>query len=71
MLGMGDGDRAGALAEFQLALAEARRIDPGGAREAEVLNYLALFHGQGGDSEEAARCSAAAAAIFKKFEETP
>lgn len=69
MLKMGDNDRAAALAEFELALSEARSIDPGGPREGEVLNYLALFHEQGGEAEDAARCAAAAAAIFSKFQE--
>ena len=69
MLKMGDEDRPGALAEFQLALAEARSVDAGGPREGEVLNYLAIFHEQGGEAAEAARCAAAASAIFLKFQE--
>lgn len=69
MLKMGDNDRAGALAEFNLALAEARGIDPGGPREAEVLNYLALFHEQGGESAAAAAAKKAAQDIFSRFED--
>jgi hypothetical protein len=69
MLKMGEGDAAGAEAEFESALAEARRIDPGGAREAEVLNYMALFYGQQGQAEKAAEMKLKAEAIFRKFEE--
>lgn len=68
MLKMGDDDRPGALLEFEAALLEARRIDLQGPREAEVLNYLALFHDQGGESEQAIQCRAAATKIFSKFE---
>jgi len=68
MLKMADDDRVGALEEFKAALAEARRIDPQGPREGEVLNYMALFHGQGGEENEATRCRDEAAAIFSKFE---
>lgn len=71
MLKMGDNDRPGALADFEASLAEARGIDPGGPREAEVLNYMSLFHEQGGEAAEAARCREAAAVIFAKFEEIP
>ena len=69
MLKMADNDRAGALEEFEKALVEARSVDPSGPREGEVLNYMALFHEQGGESAEAERCKAAAAAIFSKFED--
>lgn len=69
MLKMGDNDRAAALDEFNLALNEAQRIDPGGPREAEVLNYMVLFHDQLGETAQAENCRAAAQKIFVKFEE--
>ena len=69
MLKMGDSDMSGAEAEFQVALAEARKVDPDGPREAEVLNYLALFYGQQGRQADADAASAKAGMIFKKFED--
>ena len=68
MVKMGEGDRPGALADFEAALAEARRVDSGGPREAEVLSTLALFHDQGGEGELAGRAREAAEKIFLKFE---
>lgn len=68
MVMMGEGNPAAALKEFQAALDEARRVDPGGPREAEVLSTLALFHEQEGRHEEAGLRRREAEAIFSKFE---
>jgi hypothetical protein len=68
MLKMGDNDRAGALEEFEAALAEAQRIDPEGPREGEVLNYMALFHEQAGETNLAIQRRDAAKKIFSKYE---
>jgi hypothetical protein len=69
MLCIGDGDRQGALKEFEMALQEARRIDPQGPREAEVLMSRALFHEQSFEEEEASKCRLAANAIYLKFQD--
>jgi hypothetical protein len=69
MLKMGEADRPGAEAEFQKALEEARRVDPRGPREAEVLSYLAHFHRQGGQEPEAQRFQEAAEAIFSRWQD--
>ncbi len=68
MVCLGDNDEAGALASFQAALAEARRIDPDGPREAEVQNYLAQFHQQAGREAEGRLAQEKADAIFGRFQ---
>jgi hypothetical protein len=69
MLCIGEADKAGAMKEFQLALSEARSVDPQGPREAEVLSSLALYHEQLSELEEAKRCRADADAIYLKFKD--
>ena len=66
---IGDNDEAGALAAFDEALQEARRLDAGGPREAEVQNYLAQFHTQAGRSAEARAALERVASIYEKFPE--
>ncbi len=66
---MGEGDMAGAEAEFFEARDAAIQIDPGGPREAEVHSYLALFYTQQGQLEKASIHEEAAEHIFKKYGE--
>jgi hypothetical protein len=67
MVHLGDDDEAGALASFAAALAEARRIDPDGPREAECLNYLAQFYTQTSRSHEARVALEKVVFIYEKF----
>lgn len=68
LVAFGSGDEAGALAELDLALAEAGRVDPEGPRVAEVLQYVAQLKGQMGRTAEADEAKAKATAIWKRFE---
>jgi tetratricopeptide (TPR) repeat protein len=69
MVHLGDNDEAAALASFQDALNEAKRIDPDGPREAECLNYLAQFYTQGSRHHEARVALEKVAFIYEKFPE--
>ena len=70
MLAMGGQNSAEAEEHFKLALEEARRIDPQGPREAEVLNYMALFYETQGDQIQAELAKKKADEIFSKFQES-
>ena len=69
MLKMGEQDAAGAEEEFNKALEAAKGIDPQGPREAEVLNYMALFYDAQGDQGKANSSRMTAQAIFDRFQE--
>ena len=69
MVHIGDNDEAGALASFNDALAEARKLDADGPREAEVQNYLAQFHTQAGRPAEARAALEVVVRIYEKFPE--
>ena len=69
MVHMGDADEAAALQSFLDALAEARRIDPDGPREAECLNYLAQFYTQTSRNHEARVALEKVVFIYDKFPE--
>ena len=70
MLAMGDQNPAGAEEEFKKALKEAQSVDPNGPREAEVLNYMALFYGMQSDQAQAELAKKKADEIFSKFQES-
>lgn len=67
MVHLGDNDEAAALASFNDALAEARKLDADGPREAEVQNYLAQFHTQAGRPADAKAALEAVVRIYEKF----
>lgn len=69
MVHMGDNDDAAALASFNDALAEARKLDADGPREAEVQNYLAQFHTQAGRPAKAKAALEVVVRIYEKFPE--
>jgi hypothetical protein len=61
----GSGDVAGTLAELDLALAEAGKVDPEGPRVAEVLAYVAQLKAQLGLAQEARLAQERADAIWR------
>jgi tetratricopeptide (TPR) repeat protein len=69
MVHLGDSDEAAAQQSFLDALAEARRIDPDGPREAECLNYLAQFYTQASRHHEARVALEKVVLIYGKFPE--
>lgn len=69
MVHIGDNDEAAARASFNEALAEARKLDADGPREAEVQNYLAQFHAQAGRPAEARAALEAVVRIYERFPE--
>lgn len=69
LLALGDNDEAKALAHLADAEAEAARLDPEGARVAEVLNYFAQIHSQAGRPAEARAALSRVAAIWERFPE--
>jgi Flp pilus assembly protein TadD len=69
MLKIGEQDVPGAEDEFNRALEAAKKVDPEGPREAEVLNYMALFYAQLGEAAKADSVKKRADAIFARFQE--
>ena len=59
----------GALAQLDLALAEAGKVDPEGPRVAEVLNYVAQLQSQAGRPAEARQALERVAAIWESLPE--